>query len=347
MTCYVRVLIYELDESGDLQPGEHERLRTGLAERLTDALQEEGGPDSPPFQLVTGYPGIDLSRDTTDAFRARAADVSDLSVWVHEACRLTDRDAALHRLAALEETIRALRPPEEQLLTELLKAYRNVAAWDAMVDLVARMPARLQRAPLIRQQFALALNRRRGPGDGARAIDVIENLVDELGPSPESLGILGRCYKQRWLDQRASGDPGADAALDDAIEAYDRGFTTDPLDTYPAINLLTLLLARSDPADLEQFDEVVPFVRFALARADASKRRDYWTLATELEFAAVRGEERLATHALSRMLNVESFPWMRKSTADNLAVVADALDTVGRDGTWVRGLIARLVAGSR
>jgi len=259
----LRVVFYELAKDG-VAGGECERLQRRLAELLAVAQEAEGAPDSPPFDFFTGYPGVTLPRDVADSFRARTVHAGELSARIQAATKLA-RDEARPALNELDREVRALRPPEEQLLTELLLAHRNAGSWDAMVALVAAMPASLRAAPLIRQQLALALNRRDAPGDAVEAIRIIGELIDERGASPESLGILGRCYKQQWLGKRR--DSGARALLDDAIDAYRRGFSASSAQASPEREpLLLAAVAGSVPRDV-------------------AKRRERTSMSTPLEAA--------------------------------------------------------------
>ena len=79
-----------------------------------------------------------------------------------------------------EERLQAL---DAEILTKLFLSYRDVSAWDEMVELYDKFPAALKDAVMARQQLALALNRRSGAGDRDRAIRVLEELLREHGES--------------------------------------------------------------------------------------------------------------------------------------------------------------------
>jgi hypothetical protein len=181
----------------------------------------------------------------------------------------------------------------------------------------------------------MALSRRNGQGDRNRAIEILNGVVADHGESPETMGILGRCFKSRWQEKEKSGDPGADDALDEAINAYDRGLEADPRDYYPGVNLITLLLRRGSPKDFARVKQIAPVVSFAVARKGGLRSRDYWTIATVLELSAVQGDEELGRRALSTLLDTQPDSWMLRTTADNLEILVEALPQLGQTTEWV------------
>jgi hypothetical protein len=139
------------------------------------------------------------------------------------------------------------------------------------------------------------------------------------------------------------GDPGAADALDEAIDAYARGFNADPRDFYPGVNLVTLLACRQTPEDLSHIEELLPVVSFAVGRKGGLRTKDYWVLATVLEVAAIAGDESRGRRALSAMLDTEPAEWMRDTTVDNLQlIVADVAPALERPTEWVVEVVNRL-----
>lgn len=336
----LRSTLYELDRGGALAdpPG----LRGKLTEQLRTAL---GGKttDSPLFQLLDGYPGVVMSARATETFRARALWTSELVARAYRVrAPARDRDEALRELAAIEEQIAALPEGDDELFASLMLAYRSLESWDEMIRIAEALPAEISVAAGTREQLAVALNRRNGRGDRLRAIDLLEELLEREGESSEALGILGRCHKDRWREKHASADPGAGDALDAAIAAYGRGFSADPRDYYPGVNLLTLLACRRLSEDIERIEELAPVVAFAVARHGGLGARDYWTLATIVEISALRGREMEGRRALSTAVELEPEGWMTATTADNLEAVTPALPLLGQPVDWVADAIAVL-----
>jgi len=219
-----------------------------------------------------------------------------------------------------------------------LLAYRSVEAWGEMIRVVESMPPRLRETRVVREQLAMALNRRNESDDRRCAIAILRELIDEQGKSPETFGILGRCLKDRWTEKSQSGDAGAIDALSEAIDAYRQGFEADPREHYPGINLLTLLLRRGLQGDIEEVRRITPVVSFAVARKGGIGSGDCWTAATVLELAVIEGEERLAQRALSAMLDTQPDRWMRETTAESLDMLCGILEATGQDTSWVAGI---------
>jgi hypothetical protein len=339
----IRAIPYELDAAGALIDAP--ALRNTLVERLRQAMTDEA-VDSPLFQLLDDYPGISLAHDVTEAFRERAIWASDLTIRANNAVKSSaDRAEAREELLGIEREASALAGSEGQIMVMLMLAYRDISEWDDMIRVAESLPSRLRSIPTIREQMAMALSRRNRSEDRNRAIEIIEEVITKHGESPESLGILGRCYKARWDEKRTAGDPGAQDALAQAIDAYGRGFDADPRDFYPGVNLVTLLAHRGEAADIERLRKVAPVVNFAAARKGGLRSRDYWVLATVLETSSVTGEEEIGRRALSAMLDANPAPWMCETTADNLDILIEALPALGQSIDWVSDVASTLRKG--
>jgi MAP3K TRAFs-binding domain len=334
----IRAIPYELDEKGKFSAESAEELRGTLSERLSEAKESES-VDSPLFQLVDNYPGITLPHEVTEAFRDRVQQVSELTEEMRRA-QATPKEERLAILKEIEGRIGDFSAASQELPLDLLLAYRDASAWNEMVGCIEKMPAELRDVPTVREQLALALNRRNEPGDRERAIDLLQQLVGEYGPSPETNGIFGRVYKDIWQEASDAGeDEKAGAALDAAITEYDEGFDADPRDAFPGVNLLTLLVRRDGVGDKERVAELRPVVLFALARRGALESSDYWDVATVMELAAMGGDQPLAERALGRVELIGPQDWERETTARNLTILADAL---GDEYTWIQDLASRL-----
>lgn len=336
----IRAIPYELDEKGKLSAEHAEELRRTLCKRLLEAKESES-VDSPLFQLVDNYPGITLPHEVTEAFRDRVQQVSELTEEMRRA-QSTPKEERVAILQEIEARIGDFSAASQELPLDLLLAYRDASAWNEMVGCIEKMPTELRDVPTVREQLALALNRRKEPGDRERAIDLLEQLVGEYGPSPETNGILGRVYKDIWQEASDVGeDAKARAALDAAITEYDEGFDADPRDAYPGINLLTLLLRRRDAGDLDRVAELRPVVLFALARRGALSSSDYWDVASVMELAVIGNDRTLAEEAFGRIELLGPQDWERATTARNLGILTEALG--GSDEPeWVADLAQRL-----
>ena len=173
---------------------------------------------------------------------------------------------------------------------------------------------------LVQEQLGLALNR---AGQGEKAEEVLTSLIERRGPSSETLGILGRVYKDRW---EAALDQGktllAKGLLKKAVEAYLRGFEADWRDAYPGINAVTLM-EISEPPDPRR-ERLIPVVAYAVDRRIASGKPDYWDYATRLELAVLAKDEPGAVAALADALALVREAWEPETTIRNLRLIRKA-----------------------
>jgi len=318
----VRSIPYTL-EQGKLTPENNAKLRAAIHERLDAAINGVAVKDSPLFQLIPDYPGVDLPHKVTEAFQDRVKREEEFRQTLAKA-RGQGTDPA--RKAALREVQASLGDVKTALpavLVDLLLSFRDASAWDEMVQLCDTLPDSLQSNIMVQQEWALALNRRNLPGDRDRAAEILSKLLQSRGPSPETLGILGRIHKDRYKELKATGSIMAAAALDQAIEAYTKGFEADPRDYFPGVNAITLLIVRGDRKGAER---LMPLVNFAVARRGGAASSDYWDLATVLELAVLGKDWQSATGVLSKVLAGAKAEWMAKTTRDNLLFIQQAYE---------------------
>lgn len=241
-----------------------------------------------------------------------------------------DQDAErLTALGEIEQNLGDLKTAQSEILVDLMLSYRDVSAWDQMVRVTDAFPDYLKANTIVRQQRALALNRRNGPGDREQALRTLADLAREKGADPETLGICGRVHKDRYKDLKKKGSIMASAALDDAIEAYTRGFESDPRDYYPGVNAITLLIEKGNAEALKEADRLVPLVGFAVARRGGATSSDYWDLATVLELSAIGNDWKLVNRVLPKVLTATSKAWMIRTTCDNMLLLKAARERAG------------------
>lgn len=315
----IRAISYDL-EGGTLEDAEAERLTSALTTRLERASHETERYDSPLFQLVKDYRGIELTHEATESFRDRVREVAAIRDRIST---LRGKADQLTALRAIEDELQPFAQAPAELLIDTLLAYRSTEAWDDIVRFVEALPATIRDHATVREQLAQALGRRNTGDDRQHAISILRDVQATFGPSAETSGLLGGIYKRQfedWLEQEREVE--ASAALDAAIDAYADGVAADPRDAYPGINLVTLLTRRAGPGDRDRVDEIAPVVAFALARRGAEESDDYWDIATALELAALQASWPTAQRCCGRLSLVESEPWMFKTTADNLELIA-------------------------
>jgi hypothetical protein len=197
----------------------------------------------------------------------------------------------------------------------------------------------------MREQFALALNRAQR---WQEAIDVIDQLIQEKGPSSETLGIRGRVYKDLWARANASGNAFlAQGYLKQAIDSYRRGFEADWRDAFPGINTVTLLDIEGSAESQSAKQQLLPIVRFAVEQRLKAGNPDYWDYATLLELAVLASDEQAAAARLSDALaHVREPAFEPESTANNLELIRGAREKRGTSQSWLADAIAALKAAA-
>lgn len=318
----IRAVPYDL-ENGKLTDDAAQRLKGSLKDRICRALEGPIAQDSPLFQLFDDFPGIQMSHELTDVFRDRVEYMMEFRSKLEAARTCSSTEEALSRLHAVEKGLGHLKVVEGAILVDLLLSYRDVSAWDAMVSLYERLPADVQEAAMVRHQLALALNRRARPGDREKAIRVLEALLEQRAGSAETYGILGRVYKDLYKEARDAEEITTEVYLDKAIEAYTNGFECEPVDYYPGVNAISLLLQKGTEEAQKEAERLTPLVSFAVARKGGAASSDYWDLATVLELALIGRDEKMALNVLPRVIVAAKAGWMVKTTSDNLKLVLE------------------------
>ena len=324
----VRSIPYSL-EKGILTDASAEKLKADLITRLDDAIRGAASQDSPLFQLMPGFPRIDLPHEITEIFQDQVRYSEEFRNRLMEA-RARPSDA--ERLAALLEIQRSLgdlRVAQSEILADLMLSFRDVSAWEEMIAISDQFPDYLKNNVMVRQQRAFALNRRNAPGDRDKAVQILEKLLAQKGGDPETLGLLGRVHKDRYREWKGKKSLLAAGALNAAIEAYTKGFESDPRDYYPGVNAMTLLIEKGDSDALKEASRLVPLVSFAVTRRGGISSSDYWDLATVLELSSVGGDWNLANRALLKVLDAGKDAWRVKTTHDNLRMLKEARERAG------------------
>jgi tetratricopeptide (TPR) repeat protein len=322
----LRALPYKITKKG--LPKNADEISAALKERI-EAAKRLMDRDSPLFQLLEDYPNV--SHEKTDVFRERVAYSAEVKRRLADA-RKKGRDEIVEVEASLGE----IHDLEAGIVIDLFLSYRAVKAWDDMVRIREAMNPIIGATVLVREQLALALNR---AGRGEEAEAILRDLIAERGASSETMGILGRIYKDRWLKARVAGqDLRARGLLRQVIETYRKGFEADWRDAYPGINALTFMYIQNpDDPEIAEFE---PVVEYALERKMDS---DYWDYATKLELAILRGDRAAAEisfeNALARLREV----WEAETTLNNIQLITEA----GRVDEAVRLWLLPIMEGLR
>jgi hypothetical protein len=337
----VRAIPYSL-ENGKLTKEAAAKLRADLSKRLEDAKRGAASADSPLFQLITKFPKIDLPHEVTEIFQDFVRHSEEFRNQLAEARALPSNEERQKALKTIEESLGDLHAAQSEILVDLMLSYRDVSAWGDMIRLSDSFHDALKSNVLVRQQRGLAFNRRKQPGDRDKAEQILKTIEKEKGPDPETLGILGRVYKDRYKDLKKEGKSWAIADLDCAIDAYTRGFESDPRDYYPGVNAITLLIEKGDADAMKEASRLQPLVTFAVARRGGANSSDYWDLATFLELSAIGKDWTLAMRVLPKVLRSAKAAWMVETTQNNLLLLKAARERGGESTPELDEIIRQL-----
>jgi hypothetical protein len=205
-----------------------------------------------------------------------------------------------------------------------------------MITLVKKMPRPVAATVMVQEQLAFALNR---AGNGDDAEKVLTELLAKRGPSSETLGILGRVYKDRWeAAVKAKKNLQARALLEKALETYLSGFEADSRDAYPGINAVTLMELK-DPPDPRR-EKVLPVVSYAVEQKIGKGKPDYWDHATLLELAVLaQDKDRAEKHAGDALAAMRE-SWEAGTTLRNLRLIREARERRKEKVAWLKDIEA-------
>jgi len=286
--------------------------------------------DSPLFQFFDDLTPQSISHEKTDIFREQV----EYSINAKKSLTTLRENKDLEGIKSFESSL-DFDVTEGGVLIDIYLSYRALDAWNEMIALEAKMPKYLQRTLLIREQLAFALNR---IGRSNEAERVLIEAVEEYGNSGETLGLLGRVYKDRWKNETNSIQK--ESWLRKAINTYVKGFESDMRDAYPGINAVTLmsLLDETDP----RLAILLPVVFFAVKQRLGQKTPDYWDYATLMELEVIAHNPQGAKEALLKALPQADEAWMKKTTRDTMVMLRDKWREQGEDVVWLDEIVEGL-----
>jgi tetratricopeptide (TPR) repeat protein len=186
-----------------------------------------------------------------------------------------------------------------------------------------------------RRQKGLLLGRLK-QGDAAK--EWLQDLVKDVPDDAESWALLGRVEKDSWVSSwRVAGktveqmqqDATADEALlQEAIDAYAKGFRKVPSHYYSGINAVGLmhlqahLTGREEQAELRK--EMAGGVRWAVRGALERDSKDYWARATLAELEGLSSKKEIVEAALKSAAAVADKDWFKlNSSREQLLLYKD------------------------
>ena len=322
----LRGIPYRLDASGKLVNPDGDRLN--ILKRLQVA-NEDPHDDSPIFTLIKDMPRVEVDHEKTDVFRDRVNSSRAYKARLLEARQL-GKEAGAEAIRKITGEFASLQNAEAGIVVDIFLSFRAVQAFKEMVELYHRMSRALQQTRMVQEQLAFAYNRLEC---SEQAEQVLKQTLGKFGPSSETLGLLGRVYKDGWERAKKDGrELEARGYLKRAVEAYRAGFEADWRDPYPGINAVTLMELQDKP-DPAQAD-MLPVVRYAtLMRVKTNG--DYWDHATLLELAVLARNVNEAQDSCGAALAAAREPFQPETTARNLRLLREARSARGENVAWI------------
>jgi subtilisin family serine protease len=183
----------------------------------------------------------------------------------------------------------------------------------------------------VRRQYAQSLIEQRAFD---QALEVLGSIVgdpnSDQGEVAEAYGLIGRTYKQRYLDDPQA--PGAHALLQRAIEAYHSVYAKDPTKVWHGVNTASCIVrAHRDGVEgvqLSQASEIAGRVLDEIDRLERTGQAGVWDYATRVEALLVLERYEAATAALDPYLR---HPDMHAFEVSSTYRQFDQLLQLGRD----------------
>ena len=213
---------------------------------------------------------------------------------------------------------------KEEAIDEAGKALKNMNRYELALDQYRKGLEINPRNPNFRREEAFNLNRL---GRVDEAIVKIENLILDSPNDSDAVSILGRIYKEMWVESWmwvGDKEKRLRTAFDSyhwlikAIDTYLKGFRIDLNQFYPGVNALTLStmlveLASKfddpkspDPEILRvrnNLEDLRGSLAFALEAYSDNDKADYWTLASMAELKVLTAKStREVTRAYRKAL---------------------------------------------
>src|SRR5207249_8868535 len=153
----VRAVGYQL-KKGKLTKAAAQKLKSQLAKRLWDAISGATTHDSPLFQLIPQFPGIDLPDEVAETFKDRIRQAEEFREILSLAFTQPTVRGKREALLKIQRDLGDLKVVPRSVLIELIASFRDVEAFDELIVLYNAFPDNLKDNVVAKQQFALALN---------------------------------------------------------------------------------------------------------------------------------------------------------------------------------------------
>ena len=128
----VRAVGYEL-KKGKLTKAAAKKLKSQLSKRLCDAISGAATHDSPLFQLIPKFPGIDLPEAVTEAFKDRIRQAEEFRE-ILSAARAKPVRERREALLKIRSDLGDLKTVQRSVLIQLMSSFRDAEAFEELVS---------------------------------------------------------------------------------------------------------------------------------------------------------------------------------------------------------------------
>ena len=168
----------------------------------------------------------------------------------------------------------------------------------------------------------------------------LNKVVEDHPDDAESWGLLGRVEKDAWVNSwRQEGktkekmrDDAAyeDALLNEAIEAYSKGFQQDPGNYYPGINAVSLMhllqhLTEEDGKTQDR-EDMEGGIRWATRRALNKDPKDYWARVTLGDLEVLLSDKKVVERAYKDAVAVAEKDWFKLDSSQQQLLILQDLE---------------------
>jgi len=274
----------------------YDLLRTGHPIEDTDAFRLVGALDEAGvFDHLAGESNADIRKVIDEISKAAEAD---------------SEDGVLGGVASLKLQLDASNMPlRRDDVDKLMKALRGVRAFGPIADIAERLIARGQDHATLRRIYGQALIDK---GQIAAGIEVLNALSNNKNAPHdeqiEAVGILGRAYKQLYVNAAQSRAPSRGETLKHSIEFYRRAIRNRPIVEahWPMVNLIAMAKRGGHDgftvAGQDEADRMAHRIVSELGPR-AERGQDPWELASMGEAFVALGDFRKAAHWFGRYAN--------------------------------------------
>lgn len=257
-------------------------------------------------------------------------DLTRLRDQLNDRLSTYDWDGVGDTVDEIAQVVADLKSPfDEGAARNLLLKLRESRRFDEMLRLSRAIEKSGQHGAFVRRLTAQAFI---DSGKFPEALFLLEALRDDAatpaGERTEALGLIGRVYKQSFVNVKTRYDWGRPSDLNNAIDSYNAAYVLDPANNvWPGINAVALFILRGgrDKDKARSMAETILKTLEAKQRDSTENSLPSWDHATRMEACVALGRHEDAATAASDYVG-------------SPGVTAFALEATRRQMTEVWGL---------